>query len=87
MDGRRKSDNKLMMVSKIEEPPSPLLRMFLQHKKSTKKRDPHLKAKEMTKDDERRKDLNGIWSKLGGTISYISKILAKKGYKENRSPD
>ena len=38
VDRRRKSDNKLMMILGTEEPPSSFFRMFIQHKKSTKKK-------------------------------------------------
>ena len=64
VDGRRKSGNELTMILRTEEPPSSFPKIFLQHKKSMKKKNSWLKTKKMAKNNKRRKDSNGIRGKL-----------------------
>ena len=86
MDRRGKLDDKLAFRLGIEEPSSPFSRMFLQYKKSLKKRDSGLRPKKMAKDDKRRQNSEGIGGELGRNyIIQVKDIGEKRVKRESES--
>ena len=78
VDRGRKLLEKLLMRSRIKEPPSLLLRMFLQYKNGLKQRNWRLNLKKIEKDDKTSKDTNRIRSRLSGNDLVQVEDIGKK---------
>ena len=66
MNRRKELLEELLLGPRIEEPPSPLSKMFLQDKNSPKQKDSGFNPKKVTKNNKIGKNTNEIRGKLSG---------------------
>ena len=87
VDRRGKSDDKLMFISRTEEPPSSFSRMFFQTKQGPKKRRPWGNLEEITRMTNEQKIRIEFGANCIETIWYKSNMFMIKGWRGNRRLD